>query len=91
MQWSPVTLPEMKAFVGLKMAMGSMKSNNYMKYWQATSPVIQTPGFGEVMSQNHSIAILRYLCFHKEENIPQRGEPGYNKAHKIQELMDMLK
>ena len=84
-------LTEMKTFVGLKMTMGSMKSNNYIKYWQTKSPVIRTPGFGEIMSRNRVLTILRFVCFHDvDEEVPHRGEPGYNKTHKIQEFMDII-
>ena len=58
--WTDVTLEEMKAFIGLNIAMGIVIMPEARKYWEKKW-LINVPSFAQVMSRNRFFQILRYL------------------------------
>ena len=54
------TLPELKAWLGLTLAMGLVKKSNLKAYW-STDSVTKTPLFSSTMSRDRYLHILRYL------------------------------
>ncbi|CAG2258088.1 unnamed protein product [Mytilus edulis] len=58
-EWSPVSYAEMRAFIGLVLAMGIVKKTSIESYWEA-SGISETPNFRDVMSRNRFQAILRH-------------------------------
>ena len=48
--WSDVTIPEMKAFIGMLILMGIVELQCLEMYWQTKHPLIATTGISSVMS-----------------------------------------
>ncbi|CAG2214378.1 unnamed protein product [Mytilus edulis] len=88
-EWSPVSYAEMRAFIGLVLAMGIVKKSSIESYWEA-SGISETPNFRDVMSRNRFQAILRYLhCSDNTTAVP-RGQPGYDPLHKINPVVEFF-
>ncbi|CAG2200909.1 unnamed protein product [Mytilus edulis] len=88
-EWSPVSYAEMRAFIGLVLAMGIVKKSSIESYWEA-SGISETPNFRDVMSRNRFQAILRYLhCSNNTTAVP-RGQPGYDPLHKINPVVEFF-
>ncbi|CAG2210332.1 unnamed protein product [Mytilus edulis] len=88
-EWSPVSYAEMRAFIGLVLAMGIVKKTSIESYWEA-SGISETPNFRDVMSRNRFQAILRYLhCSDNTTAVP-RGQPGYDPLHKINPVVEFF-
>jgi len=77
--WKPVTVPEMKAFVGLRLAMEySVIKRRYEKYFSRKSGFLfRTPGFREVMSRDRYLAIWKFL------HVVDEDDPGVDKLDKL--------
>ncbi|CAC5407995.1 unnamed protein product [Mytilus coruscus] len=70
-EWSPVSYVEMRAFIGLVLAMGIVKKTSIESYWEA-SGISETPNYRDVMSRNRFQAILRYLhCSDNTTAVPR--------------------
>jgi Transposase IS4 len=69
-QWSPLTITELKAFVGLRLSMEySVIKRRYESYFsRRVGFVFQTPGYRKVMSRDHYLAIWKFLHVVDEEN-----------------------
>ena len=65
-----VTCEEMSTFFGLNIAMGIVK-----KYWQEKC-LTNVPSFGQVMSRNCFLQILRYLHLLDDSAIVPAGQPS---------------
>lgn len=88
-QWKPVNHHEMRAFLGLVMAMGIVKKPSIESYWE-TPGITGTEHFRDVMPRNRFQSILRYLpCSDNETAIP-RGQAGYDPLHKISLVVDFF-
>lgn len=87
--WKDVTLEELKAFFGLNIAMGIVKLPEAVMYWQQKG-LTNVPSFGQVMSRNRFLQILRYLHVSDDSAIVPAGQPGYDKLHKIKPLLQLL-
>ena len=64
-QWSPVQKTDMEHFLGLCLLMGPVKKPSINYYW-STDPLLQTPVFGNIMSRDKFLLILRF--FHLNDN-----------------------
>lgn len=84
-----VTLEEMKAFIGLNIAMGIVIMPEARKYWEKKW-LINVPSFAQVLSRNRFFQILRYLHVSDDAAIIPPGQPGYDKLHKIRPLLELL-
>ncbi len=82
------TVEEMKAFVGLLMMMGVVRSARLELYWEHTSfPLIETPGIARVMTLLRFEQLFR--CFHLANNAPF-SQPGHDKLYKVRSLLDIV-
>ncbi|CAG2240579.1 VLDLR [Mytilus edulis] len=88
-EWSPVRYAEMRAFIGLVLAMGIVKKSSIESYWEA-SGISETPNFRDVMSRNRFQAILRYLHCNDNTTAVPRGQPGYDPLHKINPVVEFF-
>ena len=62
-EWKPVTVIEMKKFLGLIFVTGIVRKPKLELYW-STRGIFQTPIFSQTMSRNRFKLIQRYLHFH---------------------------
>ena len=87
MDWHPITIPELKAWLGLLLAMGIVeKKGRIADYW-TKHWLIQTPGFSSTMSSSRFLSILRYLHFvnNRDANIDKN-----KKMWKVQPVITYL-
>ncbi|KAK3748585.1 hypothetical protein RRG08_011667 [Elysia crispata] len=82
-KWTPVTVSDLKAFHGLMLGMGILKSNVYSDYWRTSKRLFMTQ-FGKVMPRDRFLTIWRYLHL-ADNNAPQRDNPD-----KLAKLRPML-
>lgn len=66
--WSPITVTELENFLGLSILMGHVQKGDLQSYW-STDLLLHTPIFGQTMSRDRYIHILRNLHFHDNEEI----------------------
>ena len=62
----PVTIDEMKVFIGLLMLMGIIHKLSINLYW-TTDVLYHTPIFSQVMNRNQFNLILKFLHFNNNE------------------------
>ena len=66
--WPPVTKTELENFLDLSILMGHVQKGDLQNYW-STDLLLHTPIFGQIMSRDRYIQILRYLHFHDNKEI----------------------
>ena len=88
--WFDVSLPEMKAFIGMTIIMGILKIPRLEMYWETTHEVLATPGISSIMSRIRFEQIFRYL--HLADNSLQvpAGDPGHDKLFKVLQFVDLV-
>ena len=87
-QRTPVTVADIKAFIGMVIFMGIVKSPQLDLYWSAKHPLIHV-GFSEVMPCVRFEHIWRYFHLCNEDHAVPRGEPVYDKLFKVRKLTDL--
>ena len=87
--WTPVTVADIKAFIGMVILMGIVKSPQLDLYWSTKHPLIRI-GFSEVMSRVRFEQIWRYFHLCNEDHVVPRGQPGYDKLFKVRKLLDLV-
>lgn len=76
--WKPLTVDELRIFLGLTINMGHVRKGSLESYW-STDPLLATPLFGNIMSRNRYLQILRFLHFANNEEIDS-SPPEKNKT-----------
>lgn len=66
--WRPLTVEELKTFLGLSILMGHIRKSKLRDYW-STDPLLTTPIFRQMMTRNRYFQILKYLHFENNETI----------------------
>ncbi len=89
-KWIDTDVVELKAFVGMLLAMGVVTQPRIELFWSLEYPETRTPGISEIMTLGRFEQLFR--CFHFCDNAVQiqRGQPGHDKLNKIRPLMDIL-
>jgi len=75
-KWKDITIEELKAFLGILLAMGLVELPKSHDYW-ARNTLISVPWFGSVMPRDRFFQILGYLHLSNNEEAPPRGDPNY--------------
>lgn len=85
-QWSPLTIPELKAFVGLRLSMeyGVIKRRYEHYFSRKTGFVFQTPGYRKVMTRDRYLAIWKFLHVVDEE------DSNIDKQDKLYKILPLL-
>ena len=87
--WTPITKPELMAFIGMNIAMGIVSLPTLKQYW-STDQILGHPWFRNVMCCDRFMEILRYFHIVDNTSAPSRSDPNYNKLWKIQPLITVL-
>lgn len=82
--WKDVNVDEMYSFFALCMLMGAVKKGRIKDYW-STDHLIATPIFGEIMSRDRFLAIMKALHFNDNEN-----QPDGDRLYKIRPVVSNL-
>ncbi|KAL7404530.1 hypothetical protein ABVT39_016045 [Epinephelus coioides] len=84
--WKPVTVSEMKRFLGLFFLTGIIRKPELEMYW-STDEMLATPYFNKVMSRNRFQMILRFLHFTDNEARPANNTDN---LYKVRPVLDYL-
>ncbi|XP_020296172.1 piggyBac transposable element-derived protein 4-like [Pseudomyrmex gracilis] len=66
--WEPLTVDELRIFLGTTINMGHVRKGAIQNYW-STDPLLETPIFKKIMHRNRYLQILRFLHFSNNEEI----------------------
>ena len=88
-QWVPVTMNEMKKFLGLLLLTGIVRELSLEMYW-LTEQLLSTPVFSKIMKHDRYLLILKFLHFNNND------DPGFDpndenrdRLHKIRPFLDI--
>ena len=84
-EWKPVTVIEMKKFLGLIFVTGIVQKPKLEIYWSMRG-IFQTPIFPQRMSRNRFQLIRRYLHFN-DNNAAGTNE---DRLYKIRTILDIV-
>jgi len=86
--WAAVTLEELKAFLGLIIAM-SIHSLPFLRDYWKDDWVLCVPEFAKVMPRNRFLDINRYLHLNDNSKMPARESPNADKLFKLRKLRNL--
>ena len=84
MQWEPMTVPKMKAFITVILAMGIVTLPRY-KLYRSVKRILHHLFFPSVFSRNNFLRILRF--YHLADN---NRAPRNDKLAKVRPLLQLL-
>ena len=84
-----LTVPELKAWLGLTLAMGLVKKPNLKSYW-CNKSVIKTPLFPNTMLRDRYLHILQFMHFVDNNNATDPADPNRDKLWKIRPFLNAL-
>ena len=84
-----LTMPELKAFLGISIVMGLNPTPQYSCYW-SRSCFMGNEGVKKLMTKNRYEVISQYLHVSDRETEVPRGQDGHDRAAKIRPLMNIL-
>lgn len=79
---------EIEAFLSIMMWMGLVRMSSQDMYWNEE---VHFRPISELMSSKRFKEIKRFLHFNDNSLEVVRGEPGYDKLHKVRPLLNMLR
>jgi len=88
--WTETTLPEMKAYIAMNIAMGLREYPEGHRIW-STRPLFYDPYLARIMSRDRFCALSRY--FHIVDNtgaVTDYRLPGYDPMHKVRPIIDLF-
>ncbi|XP_048244365.1 uncharacterized protein LOC125376709 [Haliotis rufescens] len=90
--WRPVDREEMRAFLGLLLAMGVVRKPTIASYWNEGDKnwLASTPSFGGIMPRNRFQVIMRFLHCNDNSVAVPRGQPDHDPLHKIRPVLDLV-
>ena len=86
-QWKPLTLPELKTFLGLTLATGLLSKRGHISEYWSKNPILFTPFFGQTMSRNRYQNITKFLHFNNNETRPSDSA---DKLYKLRPIHDAI-
>ena len=87
--WHDVTIPKMKAFIGVLITMGIFKLPRLELYW-STNPRIRTPGISEIMPKTGFEQLFRFLHLNGSSLQKLVGHTQYCRLFKVRKLLDLV-
>nr|XP_039254067.1 piggyBac transposable element-derived protein 4-like isoform X2 [Styela clava] len=88
--WRAVDVEEMKAFIGLLIAMGIIRLPNLHMYWQKKNWVFDVPSFNKIMPRDRFIDLYTYLHFCDEALAHRSDDQKKDKLFKIRGLLSLV-
>ena len=87
--WEDVTVPELRAFLGINILMGVNELPETDMYW-SSDPLIGNAGIQKLMTCNRFQKIMQYFHASDREAEPVRGDPAYDQLYKIRDVMNSV-
>ena len=88
-QFQAVTVEEFLAYLGFCILMGLVQLPELEDYWRRDEYLRYTP-ISDRISRDRFREISRYLHFVDNSQLPQRGNPGYDKLGKVRPVLEAL-
>ena len=88
--WCDVTVAEMKAFIGILIAMGIVCLPRLEMYWSTSHPFISTTGISSVMPLVRFEQIYRFLYLADSNLQVPRDQSGYDRLFKVRKFLDLV-
>ena len=85
-QWTSVTIPEIKKFIGTLLLMGIVYKPDLHMYW-STDIYYSTPAFSKIMKRDRFYLILKFLYFNNNETVDPENPYRLHKARALIELL----
>ena len=85
--WTPITIPELKAYFGIQIIMGIHQLPAYWCYWSGED-FLRVDAVANIMSKSRYEKISEYFHVESGENAP-RGTPGHDPIHKVRKIFDI--
>jgi hypothetical protein len=83
--WKPVTMPELKQFLGLVFVTGIIEKLDLKMYW-TVGPVFEIPIFSKTMFRNHFESIMSLLHFSDSSQY----ENNTDRLYKVRPILEKL-
>lgn len=87
--WTPTSVDEIKAFVGMTIMMGIHVLPSIDHYW-SSDPFLRVNEIADVMPIKRFKKLLENIHFNDNSTQKPRTDPQYDKLHKIRPIIDML-
>ena len=88
--WTELTINELKAFLGLLVAMSIKRLPAIRDYW-SQDWVLGVPAFAKVMPRNRFLEIAAHIHLNDNSKQPGPNSPNFDKLFKIRRFIDDLK
>ena len=85
--WKEVSLEELKAFLGLLIAMSIHKLPCLRDYW-STDWVLGVPAFSKVMARNRFLEIWSNIHLCDNTNMQRPGDADFGKLFKVRQFLE---
>ncbi|XP_046685000.1 piggyBac transposable element-derived protein 4-like [Homalodisca vitripennis] len=85
-RWKPLTVPELRIFIGILIHMGTIRINRIQDYWK-TDRKYNLQFFREYMSRDRFQLILRCLCFRR---VHPDAEAPADRLYKIRSIIQLF-
>lgn len=89
-KWQPTTIPEIKAYFGMMVAMSIMNIPSYTIAW-GSSKLFSLPGIAEIMTKNRFEKITKYLHLNDKTGQLQRGNPDHDKLYLVRPVLEKVR
>ena len=87
--WHDTSELEMKAFLGMLIAMGLHDLPRTELYW-SSDPLFRVPAVAHIMPVKRFKKLREALHLNDNANAPKRNDPNYDKLYKLRPVMDKL-
>ena len=87
--WMEINLEELKAYIGFCILMGLVPLPELSGYW-TSDPYFHYAPIAERISRHRFMEITRYLHFTNNDDLIQRGQPGYDRLGKVQPVINAI-
>jgi hypothetical protein len=89
-KWQDTNVNELMLFIGMVIAMGLNVQPQFLDYWK-NDAILGAPGIVRGMPILRFKALLSALHLNDNSTAKLRGEPGYDKLHKVRPFFTRLK
>ena len=84
--WEGTTADEIKAFLGLLIAMGTHGLPTFRMFW-STDPLFRVQPVADIMTRQRFMKLVGNLHINDNSAAVPRGDPAYDRLHKIRPLL----
>ena len=88
--WTNIDRTDLTDFISVLFISSIQKRKDRSSHWWSDNPLLESPVIKRLMTGRKFHTILRFLHCCSLENQPNKDDPDYNPAYKIQEIMDLL-